>query len=65
VPAMADAEDVLHGIRRATGVRYTGIFLNVQGLQRALAADCASFRVFSRRKKSRLGRCRRRRKRVS
>jgi hydroxymethylglutaryl-CoA lyase len=40
VPAMADAEDVLRGIRRKPGVRYTGIFLNVQGLQRALAADC-------------------------
>jgi hydroxymethylglutaryl-CoA lyase len=41
VPAMADAEEVLRGIRRAPNVRYTGIFLNVQGLQRALAAHCA------------------------
>jgi hydroxymethylglutaryl-CoA lyase len=41
VPAMADAEDVLRGITRVPGVRYGGIFLNVQGLQRALATDCA------------------------
>jgi hydroxymethylglutaryl-CoA lyase len=41
VPAMADAEDVLRGITRKPGVRYGGIFLNVQGLQRALATDCA------------------------
>ena len=41
VPAMADAEEVLRGIRRSPNVRYTGIFLNVQGLQRALAAGCA------------------------
>jgi hydroxymethylglutaryl-CoA lyase len=42
VPAMADADDVLRGIRRAPGVRYTGIFLNVQGLNRAIAADCVA-----------------------
>jgi hydroxymethylglutaryl-CoA lyase len=41
VPAMADAEEVLRGIRRRPGVRYTGIFLNVQGLKRALQTDCA------------------------
>jgi hydroxymethylglutaryl-CoA lyase len=41
VPAMADAEEMLRGIRRSPGLRYTGIFLNVQGLQRALAAECA------------------------
>jgi hydroxymethylglutaryl-CoA lyase len=40
VPQMADAEDVLRGITRAPGVRYSGIFLNVQGLKRALASDC-------------------------
>jgi hydroxymethylglutaryl-CoA lyase len=40
VPQMADAEEVLRGITRAPGVRYTGIFLNVQGLKRALASDC-------------------------
>jgi hydroxymethylglutaryl-CoA lyase len=41
VPAMADAEEVLDGIHRAPGVRYGGIFLNVQGLERALKTDCA------------------------
>ncbi len=42
VPAMADADDVLRGIRRTPGVRYTGIFLNAQGLARAIAADAVS-----------------------
>jgi hydroxymethylglutaryl-CoA lyase len=41
VPQMADAEEVLSGITRVPGVRYTAIYLNAQGLQRALAADCA------------------------
>jgi hydroxymethylglutaryl-CoA lyase len=41
VPAMADAEDVLARITRKPGVRYTGIYLNVQGLERALKTDCA------------------------
>jgi len=41
VPAMADAEDVLARIARKPGVRYTGIYLNVQGLERALAANCS------------------------
>lgn len=40
VPAMADAEEVLARINRKPGVRYTGIYLNVQGLERALAAHC-------------------------
>jgi hydroxymethylglutaryl-CoA lyase len=41
VPAMADAEDVLAQISRKSGVRYTGIYLNVQGLERALGAKCS------------------------
>lgn len=36
VPGMADAEAVAAGIRRRPGVRYTGIWLNLQGLERAL-----------------------------
>ena len=36
VPGMADADAVAHGIRRRPGVRYTGIWLNLQGLERAL-----------------------------
>lgn len=36
VPGMADAEAVIRGVRRREGVRYTGLWLNTQGLQRAL-----------------------------
>lgn len=36
VPGMADADEVAHRIRRRPGVRYTGIWLNLQGLERAL-----------------------------
>lgn len=36
VPQMADAEDVVAGIRRVNGTRYTAIYLNTQGLQRAV-----------------------------
>lgn len=36
VPQMADAEAVVAGIRRVPGTRYTGIYLNTQGLQRAV-----------------------------
>jgi hydroxymethylglutaryl-CoA lyase len=37
VPQMADAEQVVEGITRAPGTRYTSVYLNVQGMQRALA----------------------------
>jgi len=37
VPGMADADEVAHRIQRRPGVRYTGIWLNLQGLERALA----------------------------
>ena len=36
VPQMADAEQVVAGIQRAEGTRYTAIYLNTQGLQRAV-----------------------------
>ncbi|MFM8546206.1 MAG: hydroxymethylglutaryl-CoA lyase [Betaproteobacteria bacterium] len=36
VPQMADAEQVVAGFRRAEGTRYTAIYLNTQGLQRAV-----------------------------
>ncbi len=36
VPGMADAEEVARGIRRKPGVRYTGLWLNTKGLERAL-----------------------------
>ncbi len=37
VPGMADAEAVARAIRRREGVRYTGIWLNQRGMERALA----------------------------
>lgn len=38
VPGMADADEVVAGMRRAPGVSYTGMWLNEKGLQRALAS---------------------------
>ena len=37
VPGMADADEVLKGIAPAEGVQYTALWLNKQGLERALA----------------------------
>lgn len=37
VPQMADAEQVVAGITRRPGTRYTAVYLNVQGMQRAAA----------------------------
>lgn len=37
VPQMADAEQVVEGFARAPGTRYTSVYLNVQGMNRALA----------------------------
>lgn len=36
VPGMADADDVARAIRREPGIRYTGLWLNARGLERAL-----------------------------
>ena len=38
VPGMADAEAVAQKIRKKPGVRYTGLWLNTKGLERALAS---------------------------
>jgi len=38
VPGWADVDDVVSGIRRREGIRYTGLWLNERGLQRAIAA---------------------------
>src|SRR5687768_10078 len=38
VPGMADADEVVSGFTRAPGVSYTGLWLNAQGLRRALAS---------------------------
>lgn len=37
VPGMADAEQVVAGFERVPGVRYTALWLNEKGLQRAIA----------------------------
>lgn len=37
VPNMADADDVARAIRKRPGVRYTGLWLNQKGLERALS----------------------------
>ncbi len=39
VPQLADAEDVLAGLRYDSGTSYTGLVLNQRGLDRALATD--------------------------
>jgi len=38
VPGMADAEEIVAGFKRIPGVRYTGLWLNEKGLQRAIAS---------------------------
>ena len=43
VPQLADAEDVLAGISRRPGVRYTALTPNIKGLERALAAGAVSY----------------------
>ena len=43
VPNMADAEDVVAGMNVEPGVAYTGLYLNDQGLERALATKRLSF----------------------
>jgi len=37
VPGMADAEEVANGFERREGIRYTALWLNQKGLERALA----------------------------
>src|SRR5579859_1329411 len=36
VPSMADAEQVIEGVKPKPGVKYEGIWLNLQGLERAV-----------------------------
>ncbi len=38
VPGMADADEVVRGILPQSGVRYTGLWLNQRGFERALAS---------------------------
>ncbi|MDH3702310.1 MAG: hydroxymethylglutaryl-CoA lyase [Alphaproteobacteria bacterium] len=39
VPGWADVDDVIAGIRKTDGIRYTALWLNERGLERALATD--------------------------
>ncbi len=41
VPQMADAEQVLAGLKRPSGVHFTGLVLNRRGFERAAAAGCS------------------------
>jgi hydroxymethylglutaryl-CoA lyase len=47
VPQMADAEEVLAGIRRSPGVSYAALTPNLQGFERALAAGVDEVAVFA------------------
>ncbi|MES2883912.1 MAG: hydroxymethylglutaryl-CoA lyase [Pseudomonadota bacterium] len=47
VPQMADAAEVLAGLKRAEGVRYPVLVPNLQGLERALAAGVTEIAVFT------------------
>jgi hydroxymethylglutaryl-CoA lyase len=39
VPGMADADEIVAGFNRIPGVRYTALWLNEKGLQRAIASE--------------------------
>jgi hydroxymethylglutaryl-CoA lyase len=39
VPQMADAENIVRGIKIRPGTRYTSVYLNTQGMARALATE--------------------------
>jgi isopropylmalate/homocitrate/citramalate synthase len=47
VPQMADAAEVLTGITRRPGVRYTALVPNATGLERALAARADEIAIFA------------------
>jgi hydroxymethylglutaryl-CoA lyase len=47
VPQMADASEVLAGVRRRPGTRYTALVPNAKGLERALAARVDEVAIFA------------------
>jgi isopropylmalate/homocitrate/citramalate synthase len=47
VPQLADAADVLAGMRRRDGVRYPVLTPNLKGLERALAAGATDVAIFA------------------
>jgi hydroxymethylglutaryl-CoA lyase len=46
IPNLADAEDVLAGVRRHAGVTYAALVPNLKGLERALAAKADEIVIF-------------------
>lgn len=46
IPALADAGEVMSGIKRSPGVTYAALVPNVKGLQRALAANVDEVAIF-------------------
>ena len=47
VPQLADAEEVMRGLRREPGVRYPVLVPNARGLERAQAAGATEIAVFT------------------
>ena len=47
VPQMADAAEVLAGIRRRPGIRYAALTPNLRGFEAALAADAGEVAIFA------------------
>jgi len=47
VPQMGDAVDVFAGIARKTGVRYSALVPNLQGLERAIGAGVSEVAIFA------------------
>jgi hypothetical protein len=47
VPQLADAEQVMHALRRRAGVRYPVLVPNLKGLERALSAGAREIAVFT------------------
>lgn len=47
VPQMADSAEVLTGIQRKSGVRYSALVPNLQGMQAAIAAGATEVAVFA------------------
>jgi len=47
IPQLADASEVMAGIARKPGVRYSALVPNVKGMERALAAGVQEVAVFT------------------
>jgi hydroxymethylglutaryl-CoA lyase len=47
VPQMADAQDVMPGINRISGVRYAALIPNMQGMENAILGACNEVAIFA------------------